>query len=299
LSAATDAVLAKPILKWAGGKAKLLPELLRRTPSTIGTYAEPFAGGAALFFALASESPRRFRHAVLNDANPDLAALYRAVRDDVEGLVAELEVEDYANTAERFAEIRADHPGEAWSDVQRGARMLYLNRTCFNGLWRTNGQGRFNVPFGRYANPRICDPEGLRAASRALAGVEILCGDFFHVTRTLVPGDFAYCDPPYVPLTNTANFAAYVKGGFGPTAQESLARELRRLQHVRVRALLSNADTPVTRDLYEGLRVEGVSAARAISCTGDRTRAAELLVTTFPWEPPAPPPPSCGISASA
>ena len=204
-----------PVLKWAGGKRALLPSLLPRVPRTLRTYAEPFAGGAALFFALASEvlaGERAVKSFVLCDANPELANLYRVLRSNVDALIAELQQGDYANTPERFAAIRAARPTHP---VERAARFKYLNATCFNGLHRVNKKGEFNVPFGKLANPTICDPERLRAASRALALATIHEGDFTEVTSLLGRGDMAYCDPPYVPTSATANFTGYA-GEFGP-----------------------------------------------------------------------------------
>ena len=161
-------MVAKPIVKWAGGKSRLLGELLSRVPPEIGTYAEPFAGGAALFFAIASSPVHRFERALLSDANEELVATYRAVRDDVDALVAELG--KYKHDEKLFYRTR-EMDTRGMSDVQRGARLLFLNRTCYNGLWRVNAAGRFNVPFGRYKNPKILHEPTLRAASTALASL--------------------------------------------------------------------------------------------------------------------------------
>jgi DNA adenine methylase len=169
--------------------------------------------------------------------------------------------------------------------VERAARFVFLNRTCFNGLWRVNSGGRFNVPFGKYKNPRICDEEGLRAASRALRGVEVVSRDFADVTRKLGKKDFVYLDPPYVPVSRTASFTAYAKDGFTPRDQERLATELHALKRRGAKAMLSNADTQTTRDLYDGLALHVVRAPRSISCDGaNRGDAGELVVTT--WESP-------------
>jgi DNA adenine methylase len=281
---------AKPIVKWAGGKSRLLAELASRVPRRVRTYAEPFAGGAALFFALASEAIRGERtidRAVLADRNEELVACYRAVKSDV-GAVIELLASDFATHGtdrDFFYEVRA-RDTRALSDVERAARFVYLNRTCFNGLWRVNSSGGFNVPFGKYKNPRICDRDGLVAASRALALADVVMCDFSEVTRDLASGDFVYLDPPYVPISRTASFTSYAKDGFGPRDQERLAGELHALKKRRARAMLSNADTPVTRALYAGLEVHAVRAPRSISCDG-ATRAAvgELVVTTWREQP--------------
>ena len=169
-------------------------------------------------------------------------------------------------------------------DVERAARLIFLNRTCFNGLWRVNSRGQFNVPFGRYENPRIVDEEALLLASHALARADVVCADFEAATATLGAGDFAYFDPPYVPLSRTASFTAYGAGGFGPVDQERLAHVLRELRGRGVLAMLSNADTESTRELYRDFSVHVVRAPRAINSNAKkRGDVNELLVTT--WGP--------------
>src|SRR5581483_4365453 len=167
--------LSRPIVKWAGGKSKLLTELLPRIPAEVRTYAEPFAGGAALFFALASDPTRTIGRAILCDQNEELIAMYRAVKTTPEKVIAALA--EYKYDEELFYEVR-DRSTEGMTDVERGARFIFLNKTCFNGLWRVNSKGKFNVPFGRYDNPRIVDEEGLVEASKALAIAELRVGDF-------------------------------------------------------------------------------------------------------------------------
>jgi DNA adenine methylase len=274
--------MAKPIVKWAGGKSKLLGPLCERVPTTVRTYAEPFAGGAALFFALADDPSHSFERAVLADQNEDLIACYRAVRDDVEAVIAALS--DYAYDEEVFYRVRDQDP-RPMTDAARGARLIFLNRTCFNGLWRVNRSGKFNVPFGRYTNPKILDADGLRAASAALAKAEVLAVDFAEVTRTLGPGDFAYFDPPYVPLSKSSSFTAYARDGFGPADQDRLAAELGRLKAVGVAAMLSNVDTPATRELYRDFSIHLATAPRSInSQASGRGHVGELIVTS--WGPP-------------
>ena len=273
-------LLARPIVKWAGGKSRLLPRLLPLVPDHVRTYAEPFAGGAALFFALAAGG-KRFERAVLCDQNAELVSLYRGVRDDVDAVLAALAA--YRYDRDLYYHTRAQCT-DGWSDARRAARVLFLNKTCFNGLWRVNAAGEFNVPFGRYTNPRIVDEPRLRAASACLAGVEILQGDFSVVCKELGDGDFAYFDPPYVPVSRTATFTSYAATGFRLEDQERLAEELRQLAHRGVRAVLSNADTRVTRTLYRGLRCRRVQVSRAIN--SDPTKrgvTGELIVTN--WGP--------------
>ncbi|WP_394822866.1 DNA adenine methylase [Pendulispora albinea] len=283
-----QALTPKPIVKWAGGKSRLLPELQARLPGSIRTYAEPFAGGAALFFALAGErlakkrGGRTYKRAILADRNEDLVACYRAVRDHVDSLIDALG--RYHYDADLFYATRELDPTKM-DDVERGARLIFLNRTCYNGLWRVNASGKFNVPFGRHINPRILDEEGLRAASRALQGVDLRVADFNDVTRSLGEGDFVYFDPPYVPVSGTADFTSYASGGFGASDQERLARELVALRDRGAMVMLSNADTAETRSLYAGFATYVVRAPRFIN--SDPTKRGdtnELLVVS--WDRP-------------
>jgi DNA adenine methylase len=268
---------AYPIVKWAGGKTRLLPALRRLIPAKIATYVEPFAGGAALFYELANEG--LFERAILADRNADLVACYRAVRDDVERLIVALGA--YKYDKDLFYEVRDRDPSKL-DDFERGARFLFLNRTCFNGLWRVNASGKFNVPFGRYKNPRIIDHAGLRAASAALAKAEVRNADFADVVRKLRPGDFAYFDPPYVPISKTSDFTAYAEGGFGPEDQERLVATFRELEARGVPAMISNADTDETRALYKGFAVHQVEAPRTINADpSKRGFTTELIVLNF------------------
>jgi DNA adenine methylase len=273
--------MAKPIVKWAGGKSKLLGELLARVPTHVRTYAEPFAGGAALFFALVSDGSRSFDHAVLADQNEELVACYGAVKNDVHGLVDALR--GYRYDRDTFYRVRDEIPSGR-SDVERGARVIYLNRSCFNGLWRVNAAGKFNVPFGRYENPRILDEPGLLLAHEALSRADVVHADFEEVTRGLGAGDFAYFDPPYIPLSKTASFTAYARGGFGPKDQERLSRVLYELRERRVLAMLSNADTEDARELYRDFDIQVLRAPRAINSDAKKRGSVnELLVTS--WGP--------------
>ncbi|HVV48181.1 MAG TPA: DNA adenine methylase [Polyangia bacterium] len=266
-----------PFLKWVGGKRQLLPRILDLAPDRIDTYYEPFVGGGAVFFALAGQ--RRFARAVLGDANPELVSCYQAVRDDIGGVIAALR--KHRNTKEDYYRVRAEDP-ERLSRAARAARVIYLNRCGYNGLYRVNSDGRFNVPFGRYARPNICDVPRLEAASRALANVEIVCGDFRDVLADR-PGedDFVYLDPPYVPISRTASFTAYAQRAFGPDDQRRLADALRALSRARVPALLSNSYCSDTRRLYADLRFRKVPARRAINSVGrNRGPVSEILVRT-------------------
>ncbi len=273
-------ILARPIVKWAGGKRELLPELLRRAPKAIDHYVEPFAGGAALFFALAEQG--RFARASLFDQNRELVACYRAVRDDVEALIKKLDTAAFKHDKTVFYAIRSQRT-DGMTDVERGARLLYLNKTCFNGLWRVNSRGEFNVPFGSYRSPKILDPVRLRAAARALRGVAIEEGDFETALDGLGKKDFVYFDPPYVPVSKTANFTSYGEGGFGAADQRRLRDRLKELGRRGVPALLSNADTDDARELYAEFVVESVQVRRSINAnTTRRGPVGEVLVA---WKP--------------
>lgn len=286
-----NAHLPRPVVKWAGGKGKLAERLVAWMPERIGTYAEPFFGGGAVFFRLACDEPRRFEHAVLADKNEHLVALYRAIQTDVDDLVTELGKLARAHLAlapdareAHFYAVREREPKKA-DLVRRGARLLFLNKTCFNGLWRVNASGKNNVPFGRYKAPKILDESALRAAHVALARASIELADFAEVTRRLGPGDFAYFDPPYVPVSKTANFTAYAKDGFGPEDQARLCEIFRDLGRRDVSAMLSNARTAETEALYEEFERTPVPMRRSINSRPDRRGDVEELVV---WNRPAP-----------
>ena len=287
-------VAMRPVVKWAGGKSRLLDRLLKRLPTTNGgkfeTYAEPFCGGGAMFFALSAEPKRRFKRALLADKNAELVALYQAIKADVAPLIDRLRAYQEEHLAkndekrrEHFYEIRALGTS-TMTTVERGARLLFLNKTCFNGLWRVNASGQFNVPFGKYTKPRILDADVLRSAHEALQVAEIELTDFANVTKRLRANDFVYFDPPYVPVSKTANFTAY-SSPFGPKEQERLADELAKLKARGVNAMLSNAATKESKELYakHGFIVDTIDAARAInSDPSKRGVVQELVVMTYP-----------------
>lgn len=261
---------AAPFLKWVGGKTALLPELLKHVPARIRRYHEPFVGGGALFFAV---RPRRAR---LSDDNGELIHCYRQVRDDVYRVLDALARHVYERT--HFEAIRALDP-QRLDPAERAARLIYLNKTCFNGLWRVNRAGRFNVPFGRYKNPRFADPASLITASQALRGVEIEHAPFEEAIARAAPGDFVYLDPPYDPVSPTAGFASYTATGFGWEDQKRLARACIALNRRGVRFLLSNSATDRVRELYSGFEQRLVRAPRFINSRAEgRGAVDELLV---------------------
>jgi DNA adenine methylase len=275
-------VKAHPFLKWVGGKQRLLPELLARAPKKFECYHEPFLGGGALFFAL---KPKR---AVLSDINPDLYYTYRALRDNVERVIQLLwdlidEREKKGHLAHYLKVRKQKRPG--LTECAVAARMIYLNKTCFNGLWRVNRKGEFNVPIGKSKSPpTICDEENLRACSAALATADIHHAGFENVlTRNMGRGDFVYFDPPYVPVSRPGmnpSFTAYSKEGFGPPDQKRLSEIMSVLKNERrAHVLLSNAGSPKVKELYAGFKIEEVGMRRNINCQRDgRGEVVEYLI---------------------
>jgi DNA adenine methylase len=263
---------ARPFLKWAGGKRQLLPALLRHVPTRYRTYFEPFLGGGALYFAL------RPGRAVLADTNVRLIRTYRGVRDDVESVVRLLAT--YPHDADFYYSLRS-RDIDAGSDVEVAAWFIYLNRIGYNGLYRVNRENRFNVPFGRYANPTICDAENLRACAAALEGVELQAVDFDEAISGARRGDFVYFDPPYDPASPTASFTSYTSRGFGREEQVRLRDRARRLKRRGITVLLSNACTEFVRELYaEDFELEEVSATRMVNSRASRRGAVSELVMT-------------------
>ncbi|MGE5485827.1 MAG: DNA adenine methylase [Ignavibacteriales bacterium] len=270
----------KPFVKWAGGKGQILGELLARVPERYGGYYEPFVGGGALFFAL---NPER---AVLNDRNEELINAYSVIRSkvsDLAGALAAHASQHRLHGRDYYYRVRDLNP-DTLSDVERASRFIYLNKTCYNGLWRVNNEGRFNVPFGRHKNPRILDEENLRAVSDSLRHVTLLCTDFESSLGAAQPGDFVYFDPPYHPLSETSYFTKYVDNGFGPEDQIRLAAVFRSLAGRGVNVMLSNSDTKFVQNLYprDEFEVEIIQAKRPISCRAEgRGVVNELVIRNY------------------
>lgn len=271
---------ARPFLKWAGGKGQLLREIVPRLDRALasGQYHEPFVGGGAVFFEM--QRTRRLRgRAVLCDRNPNLVEVYAAVRDEVDELVALLERHKLAHNVAHYYAARAVTPERP---VERAARVVYLNKTCFNGLYRENSKGQFNVPIGKYIDPPICDEENLRLASSALRDAELRVASFEAVLDHAVAGDLVYFDPPYVPVSATSSFVAYAKGGFGENDQAQLADVFVALDRRGVRVLLSNSMTPRVQDLYGQFHIDVVMASRSVNRDGaGRGKIPEALVRNF------------------
>ena len=264
---------ANPFVKWAGGKRSLIPEIAKRFPERIGTYWEPFVGGGAVYFTFADRVDR----AILSDRNEELVIAYQVVKDKVDDLIEALRVHERGHRDERYyLRVRKQDPHLS---LEIAARFIYLNKTCFNGLYRVNKSGKFNVPKGRYKNPAICNEEGLRAASRALQKATIRVGDF---ERRVSPGaeDFIYCDPPY-----DDSFTGYQVGGFTPTDQERLRNAASTWGTAGARVMVSNSDTPLIRRLYgeKGqFELHEAEAPRLINNRPEgRGNAPELIITSY------------------
>ncbi len=275
-----------PFVKWAGGKSQLLPQFEPYFPADFGRYVEPFVGGGAVFFHLYNQGRLVGRPVVLIDRLEELINGYRVIQAGVEDLIEELQRhEAHKMDAAHFYRLRNwdRAPGYSQrSDVERAARFLFLNRTCYNGLYRVNRRGQFNVPFGRYRNPTICDAYNLRAVSRALQGVTLLADDFERCLEFAGPGDFLYLDPPYHPLSDTASFTSYTSDDFGVEDQRRLAGLFRELDRRGCQVMLSNSYTDLIRELYDGYEQVQVQAIRAISSkSSDRGAIPELLVMNW------------------
>jgi DNA adenine methylase len=272
---------AAPFLKWVGGKRQLLAVLSKLITHKSKTYYEPFLGGGAVFFHFADR--RRFQRAILNDANPELINCYTVVRDQLGVLLKRLDAykaDPEWNTETYFKEVRSLEPTDP---IEMAARTIYLNRTCFNGLYRVNKAGKFNTPFGKYDNPNLYDNTNIRACSEVLQRFSTLrAGDYTTATQDAQAGDIVYFDPPYVPVSETANFTAYT-GQFGPKEQWHLAVLFRSLVDRGVLTIQSNSDSPLVRELYEAFDIHVVGAKRSINSKGDkRGEINELVVVGRP-----------------
>ena len=270
-----------PFLKWAGGKARLLGQFERFFPHEVERYCEPFVGSGAVFFYVME----RFNPAdvVLSDSNEELMNAYRTVRDDVEDLLIGLEEHRRSHGEDHYYKVRSLNPA-ALSPPARAARLIYLNKTCFNGLYRVNSRGGFNVPMGSYKNPGIFDAENLRRVSQALQGVDLQVRHFAELVGLANQGggDFIYFDPPYHPLSKTSSFTSFTAGDFKESDQKRLAEVYRELDRKGCKLMLSNSDCGFTRGLYKGFRLKTVRARRAINSKADgRGEINELLVLNY------------------
>lgn len=267
-------VQVKPILKWAGGKTQMLNDLLPKVPFSYGKYIEPFFGGGAMFFALQP------KNAIIADSNPELINMYREVAANIDEVIRYLR--KYENTSEMFYAVRE----QEWTQLPKAeaaARTIFLNRTCFNGLYRVNKQGKFNVPYGKYSNPKICDEDGLKAASEALKKAEILCGDYLLVLDHYAqPGDFVFLDPPYLPISEYADFKRYTKEQFYEEDHVELAKIIMRLHERGCHIILTNSNHPLVHELYAPFTIDVIQTKRHISCNGSTRKGEDVIVTIPP-----------------
>jgi DNA adenine methylase len=265
-----------PFLRWAGGKRRLLPVLHAAMPATFNRYYEPFLGGGALFFSLRLPGHR----CVLNDFTPDLVAAYTQLRDHPEELITALQGHARRAGKDAYLELRATTPA---TDLEAAARFIALNRQSFNGLWRVNSRGQMNVPWGQLKNPTVCNEPLLRADAAALAGVTLRTGSYQDAVGDAGEGDFVYLDPPYLPASATSSFSKYAAGDFGPADHEQLARTITTLRERGALVMLSNSDTPLTRQIFADLDLYTVAVHRSISATtAGRGTVTEVLGLSYP-----------------
>lgn len=293
--------MAKPFIKWAGGKTQLLTQFENILPHNLEeaehfTYIEPFVGGGAMLFHMLQKYPNIGR-AIINDINPNLITAYRVIRDTPERLITDLkmlqrEFRQNSNEEERkeyFLRIRKSYNEDTHNDVTNTAMFIFLNRTCFNGLYRVNSKGYFNVPFGKYTNPTICDEELLLEDSKILQNVEILCGDYTLIERYVDNSTFIYFDPPYRPLSTTSSFTSYSKENFDDTEQTRLAHFFARLSRYGCKMMLSNSDCCAQNpndtffeNLYGNFIIDKVHASRFVNAIpSKRGKLTEILVRNY------------------
>jgi len=275
--------MATPVMKWPGGKRQLLPELLRLKPPSWKTYVEPMVGGGALFFDLEPKPAK------IGDLNHALVNVYREIRDRPDNLIEALKQLDalyWMDPKQTYYDIRELFNADRDNTVHRAARMLFLNRTCFNGLWRVNRKGGFNVPYGKYKSPKIVREELLREASVVLQDVEIVSDHYMGLLMKTNPGDFVYLDPPYVPLNPTSSFTSFTKEGFGEDHQRALAAAVEELVENGVQVMVSNSDTPFCHGLYRRFPRVRVQARRSINSKGNKRGPVNELIVLAGYDPP-------------
>lgn len=272
-------MIYKPIVKWAGGKIRLLSQFSAFFPLGFNNYHEPFVGGGAVFFHLFPQLQQNESQAYLSDSNEELINLYQVIAENVEELICITKQHVYEK--EYYYKIRALDP-RSLTKLQRASRILYLNKTCFNGLYRVNRSGQFNVSFGDYTDPIIVDEGALRRAREGFQYAKLFYGDFETVLDNAQQGDFIYLDPPYVPVSGTANFTGYTKGSFGRLDQERLKYVYDNLVAMGCYVALSNSDSEFIRKMYSEYNIVTVHAARAInSDASKRGKVKELLILSY------------------
>ncbi len=290
---------AKPFLKWAGGKTGLIGELYKRLPwevlkeRKIGRYIEPFVGGGAFYFFLKGNI--KIEEAIIMDLNRDLIMSYKVVRDKVDDLINELKViqREYLrlsedNRKEFYYKVRDEYNNNRLNDIKKSAYLIFLNKTCFNGLYRINKEGKFNVPFGKYKNPTICDEYNLIQVSKALENTEIICADFEESKKYISKNTLVYLDPPYRPLNHTSNFTSYTKEGFNDDDQIRLSTFFKEMNKKEAFLILSNSDTEdgFFYNLYKDFIIDKVKANRYINSIGSKRKGVnELIIRNYRCEP--------------
>ena len=274
-------IRAKPFVRWTGGKSKLLPELLKWVPESFGTFHEPFLGSGALFFELQHQRPHL--RAVLSDANTRLTCAFGAIQRNVDEVLPPLRV--YAEMYEKhggpfYTHVRDNFSPDTASAPEVAAWFVFLLKTGFNGIWRVNRAGKYNVPPGKVSKTtKICDEPLLRACSMALTNAIIVNSDFREVERRAQPGDFCYFDSPYYPTSDSADFTSYTAAGFGHADQTALRDLALRLKRRNIYVMLSNADVPAVRDLYTGFEIREITRSGGInSDASKRGKVSELLI---------------------
>lgn len=273
--------LIQPPLKWVGGKRQLIPKIEENFPDikTISTYFEPFVGGGAVLFHF------KFKKAIINDVNEELINLYKVIRDDVEGLIKDLR--KYENDEEAYYRIRSLDRNEEFknlTDIERASRIHFLNKTCYNGLYRVNNSGEFNTPFGKYKNPNIVNETVLRAVSIYFnkSKIKILNVDYEEALKGIRKSAFVYFDPPYDPISNSSSFTGYDKGGFNRDEQIRLKEVCDKLNKRGVRFLLSNSSTEFIKDLYSNYNIIPINAKRSINSVAEnRGNVEEVLIKNY------------------
>lgn len=266
----------KPFVKWAGGKRQLVKLLIENAPKSYNTFIEPFVGGGALLINMKPEK------AIISDINKELINAYRVISKYLNNLLASLQ--KHRNEEEYFYTVRLQDPSHM-TNIERASRFIFLNKVCFNGLYRENSKGKFNVPFGRYKNPNIEDSDNLRAVASYLnnADVQIFCQDFKVTSDMAKADDFVYFDPPYHPTTQTASFTKYVKSDFTAKNQEELANTFRQLAKRGCYVMLSNSNVPFVKELYKDFNIIEIEASRFINCKADKRGKGlyEVLIKNY------------------
>lgn len=278
----TKNLLLAPVLKWVGGKRQLLDEILPLIPNKISTYVEPFVGGGAVIFSL---QPKK---AIVNDSNEELINVYQVIKERPNELIELLHAYELRNNEDFFYQVRAIDRDKAeyinLTNLERAARIIYLNKTCYNGLFRVNMAGEFNTPYGNYKKPNIVNQTVIKALSNYLNkyDVRLICGDYKTALRGLRTGSFVYLDPPYMPLSQTSSYTGYTAAGFGLKEQDELKEQCDILNKKGIRFLLSNSSHPYIHDLYNGYDIKIVSARRAINSKGNkRGEIDEVLIRNY------------------